>query len=320
MALKNPEDYVCHLPVHQDGTCNGLQHYAALGGDVMGAQQVNLLPSDRPQDVYAGVAKLVSKRLEEDAAAGNQLAQSLLGKISRKIVKQTVMTSVYGVTYIGARSQIANAIKDQPNMQEFYSDDSKLFLASSYITKHTFASLKEMFLGARLIMDWLNQCARVISKTGVPVMWMSPINVPVVQPYRKEANKDYVKTVVLEMRLRETHDLPINVTRQRTAFPPNLIHSIDSSHMMFTALECEKAGIAFAAVHDSYWTHASDVSIMNRILREEFIKLHKQPLLEQIQESFAVSYPAIPASDYPIRPKRGNFDLDQVANSQYFFN
>jgi DNA-directed RNA polymerase len=53
-------------------------------------------------------------------------------------------------------------------MQEFYMDDSKLFLASSYITKHTFASLKEMFLGARLIMDWLNQCARVISKTGLP--------------------------------------------------------------------------------------------------------------------------------------------------------
>ena len=47
-------------------------------------------------------------------------------------------------------------------------DDSKLFLTSSYITKHTFASLKEMFLGARLIMDWLNQCARVISKTNMP--------------------------------------------------------------------------------------------------------------------------------------------------------
>jgi DNA-directed RNA polymerase len=111
LSLKNPEKFVSFLPIHQDGTCNGLQHYAALGGDIMGAQQVNLLPSDRPQDVYAGVARLVTKRLEEDAAAGNKLAQSLVGKISRKVVKQTVMTSVYGVTYIGARAQIANAIK-----------------------------------------------------------------------------------------------------------------------------------------------------------------------------------------------------------------
>ena len=38
------------------------------------------------------------------------------GKVDRKIVKQTVMTSVYGVTYIGAREQIANRLKDiNPN-------------------------------------------------------------------------------------------------------------------------------------------------------------------------------------------------------------
>ena len=26
----HPESYVCHFPVHQDGSCNGLQHYAAM--------------------------------------------------------------------------------------------------------------------------------------------------------------------------------------------------------------------------------------------------------------------------------------------------
>jgi hypothetical protein len=30
--------------------------------------------------------------------------------------------------------------------------------------------------------------------------------------------------------------------RQRSAFPPNFIHSIDSTHMMMTALECSKEG------------------------------------------------------------------------------
>lgn len=37
----NPEQYVSHLPIHQDGSCNGLQHYAAMGGDVLGAQKVS---------------------------------------------------------------------------------------------------------------------------------------------------------------------------------------------------------------------------------------------------------------------------------------
>jgi DNA-directed RNA polymerase len=55
-----PEKYVCHFPVHQDGSCNGLQHYAALGRDEAGAVSVNLAPATIPQDVYSCVAALVS--------------------------------------------------------------------------------------------------------------------------------------------------------------------------------------------------------------------------------------------------------------------
>jgi len=41
--------YVSRVPVHQDGSCNGLQHYAALGRDLTGGYAVNLCPSDKPQ-------------------------------------------------------------------------------------------------------------------------------------------------------------------------------------------------------------------------------------------------------------------------------
>ena len=43
-ALKspNPYEYISHIPVHVDGSCNGMQHYAALGKDSKGAEQVNL--------------------------------------------------------------------------------------------------------------------------------------------------------------------------------------------------------------------------------------------------------------------------------------
>lgn len=36
------------------------------------------------------------------------------------------------------------------------------------------------------------------------------------------------------------------VKRQRTAFPPNFVHSLDGSHMMMTANSCKKAGLNFA--------------------------------------------------------------------------
>ena len=33
----NPSEYISHIHIHQDGSCNGLQHYAALGRDIEGA-------------------------------------------------------------------------------------------------------------------------------------------------------------------------------------------------------------------------------------------------------------------------------------------
>ncbi|KAK2086781.1 hypothetical protein P7K49_032688 [Saguinus oedipus] len=56
VRTSDPAAYISHLPVHQDGSCNGLQHYAALGRDSVGAASVNLEPSDVPQDVYSDVA------------------------------------------------------------------------------------------------------------------------------------------------------------------------------------------------------------------------------------------------------------------------
>jgi len=39
------------------------------------------------------------------------------------------------------------------------------------------------------------------------------------------------------------------VKRQRTAFPPNFVHSLDGSHMMMTAVASKKAGLNFAGLN-----------------------------------------------------------------------
>ena len=56
----DPAGFLSGFPVHQDGSCNGLQHYAALGRDLAGAKSVNLYPFDTPSDVYQDVVELVS--------------------------------------------------------------------------------------------------------------------------------------------------------------------------------------------------------------------------------------------------------------------
>lgn len=47
-----------------------------------------------------------------DARSGLKIAQVLEGFISRKVVKQTVMTVVYGVTRYGGRLQIEKRLKE----------------------------------------------------------------------------------------------------------------------------------------------------------------------------------------------------------------
>ncbi len=60
---------------------------------------------------------------------------------------------------------------------------------------------------------------------------------------------------------------PVDDRKQRNGFPPNYIHSLDSAHMMMTAMAVREAGGVFAAVHDSFWTHAATVDLMGCCIR-----------------------------------------------------
>ncbi|XP_028792476.1 DNA-directed RNA polymerase 2B, chloroplastic/mitochondrial isoform X2 [Neltuma alba] len=313
----SPETFVSHIPVHQDGSCNGLQHYAALGRDKLGAVAVNLVAGEKPADVYSGIAARVLDIIRRDAQKDPAVfpdalqAKTLINQVDRKLVKQTVMTSVYGVTYMGARDQIMRRLKDRGVI----SDDKELFVAACYAAKVTLTALEEMFQAARSIMSWLGDCAKIIAAENQPVRWTTPLGLPVVQPYRK-LGRHLVKTSLQILTLQEETD-KVLVKRQRTAFPPNFVHSLDGSHMMMTAVACHRAGLNFAGVHDSYWTHACDVDEMNRILREKFVELYQIPILENLLEGFQRSFPSL---SFPPLPERGDFDLRDVLKSPYFFN
>ncbi|KAI3768449.1 hypothetical protein L2E82_19130 [Cichorium intybus] len=319
-ALRSPcpETVVSYIPVHQDGSCNGLQHYAALGRDKLGASAVNLVEGERPADVYSGIATRVldivkrDAELDPDSFPDAKHARLLINQVDRKLVKQTVMTSVYGVTFIGARDQIKRRLQERSDIS---ADDAQLFGAACYAAKITLAALGEMFEGARNIMNWLGDCAKLIASENQPVRWTTPLGLPVVQPYRIHG-RHLVSTSLQVLTLqRETEK--VMVRRQRTAFPPNFVHSLDGSHMMMTAVACKHAGLNFAGVHDSYWTHACNVDEMNRILREKFVQLYQKPILENLLESFQDSFPTL---SFPPLPDRGDFDLSDVLESSYFFN
>ncbi|RHZ07502.1 hypothetical protein DYB31_000743 [Aphanomyces astaci] len=398
----DPEMYLSNVPVHMDGSCNGLQHYAALGRDQAGAEQVNLVKADKPQDVYTGVATRVVEQMERDAnaplrsfdeclaevrktkqaewatlvaayknymsdnaaydkkkdkkdrgdkrlklghrpkevtkpdedaffkrqamfrqqeiAINKEYANMLLSHISRKVVKQTVMTSVYGVTAVGARRQIQTRLEEIFLLQGRDVDEAleeKIYLSAKYASDLTMGSMTNLFAAARQIMTWLSECTQKVADEGQMMSWITPLGLPVTQPYRLDASK-LVRTSKQHVVLTLPDSRKVSVGKQKTAFPPNYVHSLDSTHMMMTSLKViGEDKLEFAAVHDSYWTHACSVPQMNRRLREEFVTLYSQPLLADLREQLVLRFPN---QQFPEIPQTGDLNLNDVLESPYFFN
>ncbi|XP_064396312.1 DNA-directed RNA polymerase, mitochondrial-like isoform X2 [Halichondria panicea] len=321
----DPSSFVSHLPVHQDGSCNGLQHYAAMGRDYLGGKQVNLIPQDQPEDTYAAVASVVEQLRKKDADNGHEIATILEGKINRKVVKTTVMTVVYGVTWIGGRLQIEKQI-------DGHVPDDQLWNCSNYLVGNVFASLRESFANARFIQDWLASSARKVSLAGRPMEWITPLGLPIVQPYHKQVMKQaYVKLQSVAHTTSSDFTTPPDTRRQKMGMPPNFVHSIDSTHMMLTSLHCHRAGVPFVAVHDSYWTHPCFVNKMNQFCREQFVALHEEPILEDLADAWEEKYGRLEYKEIqPARkvkcqfrdpfPSIGDLNLKQVLKSTYFFS
>lgn len=420
------------VPVHQDGSCNGLQHYAALGRDEDGARAVNLLNTDedKPADVYSRVLQLVLKKIAADAAldceatkpdgsrlsraredttvfahagagamwtvgsaqttmkigaikaqggaaaallkkeqqaaaaaagknvspSGRRVAQPkhekvdleletrplrkmcavfLLGHVDRKMVKQTVMTSVYGVTFIGARDQVWNRLHERfggAAVSGLTTDERDYMLqaCAQYLARATLTSLGDLFSKAQRIMHWLGDIAQAVTSRNQPVSWITPLGMPVTQPYRVNrpsvvrAWRDGEGKIELHGGAAASdgsgvqgRDIDVHKSRQRSAFPPNFIHSLDSTHMFLTSIACNRQGIAFAAVHDSFWCHAAHADTMRDILRDQFVTLYKRPVLEDLRSNTEKRFPGL---QLPKLPERGALDLEEVKKAKYFFS
>eukprot|EP01013_Petalomonas_cantuscygni_P035666 TRINITY_DN643_c0_g1_i3.p1 TRINITY_DN643_c0_g1~~TRINITY_DN643_c0_g1_i3.p1 ORF type:complete len:2303 (-),score=485.98 TRINITY_DN643_c0_g1_i3:797-7705(-) len=222
---------------------------------------------------------------------------ALHGLVVRKLLKQSIMTQVYGVTFRGAREQIERALKRllQDQLQitvgvpgpspELTVDFSRLTRISRLLAIATFRGVTEVFHGAIHAMTWLVDFAQAVSNVRhgqIPACITSPVGFPVVQPYLRDQERT-VRTVFGTVR-RKAEDAwtgRVNPQRQRQAFPPNFIHNLDATHCYMSAVDARMRGVTFASVHDSFWTHPSDYGRLAHILRSSFVRLHCTPWLDE---------------------------------------
>lgn len=314
--------YVSHLPIGLDGSCNGLQNFSAMLLDEVGGAAVNLIPTDKPADVYSDVAKVVSAMVEADAAVGNEMAQVWVGKIDRGITKRNVMTVPYGAKKYGMKNQLLEELAKRDTPTEKYLTAEDNFHPSVYLSNVMYDGIGQVVIAARKAMDWLQDVAKVCSKAEQPIQWITPVGLQVQQLYKKQKLKQ-IDTFWggVRLRLQLTADTDtLNKNKMASSISPNFVHSMDASHLMKTVNSCVGVGMkSFSMVHDSYGVHAGDVDTLACNLREAFIEQYKGDVLQKFRDTVIEQLPSALAEEIPALPTKGTLDLDGVRDSRYFF-
>lgn len=303
---------ISHLPVPLDGSCNGLQHLAAMGLDPTGARATNLTAAPERQDIYEEVAKRARLQNEQDVLDGIDEARVWHGRITRKVVKRAVMTTPYGVTDRGIRDQLIN--------DDHVPDDDAVGRgkAADYLRDRIVQAIGSTVSSARAIMAWLQTTADRLGRAGEPFRWVTPTGSVIEQAYHVSARTELKTLAGRVILMNEQRDAPLNTRKQALGAPPNFIHSFDAAHLTLTVNACVQRGItSFAMIHDSYGVHAGHTTAMAVILRDQFVRIYRDDWLQKTKDYIAGYAPHVTVDD---PPARGTFDVERVRDAPFFFS
>jgi DNA-directed RNA polymerase len=323
---QNGFDHVSHTPVAMDGSCNGLQHLSAMLRDSVGGAAVNLLPADKPQDIYTQVMTKVVAVLGERAAAGEPTAQKWLPLMKRSVVKRPVMTLPYGATKTGFADQIMeDTIRplEKEGKSPFKSEPYK---AAQYLGKLVWEATGQTVIAARAAMDWLQEVAKIVAKANQPIEWTTPSGFTVKQDYRKAVSRKvelFAAGQRVTLYVAEGHEDKIDCAKMALAIAPNFVHAMDAAHMLRTVellLDVVGPDVHLSMVHDSYGCHAADAEALAFAIRQAFVQMYQeQDWLEAFREEVAAQLPEEIAQTLPPVPGHGDLNISETLNSLYFF-
>lgn len=326
----DPAEYWSALPIHIDGSCNGLQHLAAMARDPQAALAVNLTSALDRQDIYQNVADRVAASVAEDAARSRGASAVSLahlapaerwhGKVTRKTVKRAVMTTPYGLTAIGMRDQLI----DDGFCRGLPGDPQE---NAGYLRDKIMEAMGDELGLAMDTMRWLQDNATILATNDLGVSWTAPGGFKVHMEYIKHVTYRYTvngkyrvapgATNVEYQFRRADLETGLLAVRQKLAIVPNIIHSFDAAHLIKTVLAAP-ADLDVAVVHDSFGTHACDVPRLAQVIREQFVEIYRQDWFTSLMHDFNLSRLG---GDFPLLepPARGSFNIEETLDAEYFF-
>ena len=322
-TLQNTGKLDTFLPVNMDATNNGLQILSMLTRDPYGMTATNVLPTDKPADIYGVVAKQAEVILKAQAAEGDAISNAWVNfGIDRKTTKRPVMCYSYGLTEYSNRLYISDWYEDQIHgegrTRPF--DEKEKYLAIHVLAKAVWKGIESVLEKPKECMKWFQDCAAILTEAELPVSWVTPSGFPVHQQYFNFTSKNiktWISGTATHIRFRENDD-KLSKVRQRNGVSPNFVHSLDAAALHKTIIKANKEeGIYdFAFIHDSYGTHATGCEALSKSLRDVFISTFSVDLLRdwkhQLEQQSGL--------ELPEPPEYGTADISQIKNSTYFFS
>lgn len=312
-GMTNPAKFMSTLPIHQDGSNNGLQLMSLLGRDPQGAKLTNCSADPMRYDIYAETAKVVNELINEDIMSGRNIeeAKHWAGHVDRKVCKRACMTTSYGVTPRGIQDQL---------MSDGHCDglEGDRLKNAAYMRDKLIVALEKTIVASRPIMDYFQGVAVALAEFDIPMRWRTPAGSLVQQSYWNVAKSD-VKTVMGSYFMwDENPHGGLNQRKQMLSSSPNIIHSIDASLMQVMVNRLYANGVTnIACIHDSFAVHAAHVDEMRTTIREvaaemfsgDWIRDEFHPYVQQYAKNAVLPEP----------PTQGTFDVREVLEAQYFF-
>ena len=294
------EDYVSSIPVNLDGSNSGVQHFSAASRTETDGALVNLMPAERPQDIYQAVADRVI-----DAMQGNKSEQTtewLQYGITRKTVKRNVMTYGYSSEKYGFTDQIMEDLMN-PLEEEVTAGKREAHpftdppAAARTLAAYNWDAINNVITGAAAGMNFYQEMARFMASYNMTMSWFTPIGFPVdnayyktkskrlrIYLYDKEAESKHQRTSVV---LNKDEYKVVDVRKCVSAISPNVIHSLDSSHLLSTVLLGLQNNIRdWCLIHDSFGTLPADTDKLFTVVRQSFVNQYSDSCIyEEHQET-----------------------------------
>ena len=349
-----------HLPVFLDATCSGIQHLSGMILDLETGYHVNLISQtndSQVNDIYGALVNPINVEINAYGKLHKDFKELQYVKLSRKDVKPPIMTKVYNVSITGVFEQLATNFKKVP-VKFYLIKEDKWVDANDYLapSRDGFIQLNrlQVYAIAQIIYDqiftqlpslkpifnYLQSIVKLCLKFNVPLTWITPSGISITQEYLASTPKKVsislgkkTRSAVLRISTGK-----VNNRKQAQAIIPNIVHSLDASHLMNILNNSSYFDISnILSVHDCFGAHPNEFENLTDLVLIEFVKLYTDfgfltKFHERILQSFRDHHIIINQDEngenyillkkvkfkIPNLPKKGNLDLNKTLESKHF--